>query len=250
MLDSTPAAGDPLFDAKVAVRHADWIAENPEAAIEELVLHETFHEGGKSITLAASFDWRRIAPGPEPPSLKRYRVERGDQAIDWLEFHYRPGGPQRFRLGRPDQEISVESIDVVRAWARCLADFGRRVLADYGIGDARPHELPTVNRAVSPKVMAHVVGLGESAIAGVAVGDKPRFPEPSSVLSPKAAALREILRDAHPVGVQGPELFERMRKRGLPIDQYALKRLKKELAKKGCPIGNELGAGYFLVSGP
>lgn len=214
MLDSTPAAGDPLFDAKVAVRHADWIADHPEEAIEELCWHETFREGGRSITLAASFDWSRIAPGPEPPSLKRYRVERGDQAIDWLEFHYRPGGPKRFRLGRPDQTISVESIDVVRAWARCLADFGRRVLADYGIGDARPHELPTVNRAVSPKVMA----------------------------------LYEVLRDSYPQGLLGKEIVKRMGEKKITTDEQEISNvLKKQLIEAGCDVVNQRGVGYSLV---
>lgn len=74
----------------------------------------------------------------------------------------------------------------------------------------------------------------------------PRFPEPTSVLSPKAAALREILQEAHPVGIQGPEIDDRMRQRGFYLDAQALKRTREELARAGCPIGNLRGVGYYL----
>lgn len=75
----------------------------------------------------------------------------------------------------------------------------------------------------------------------------PRFPEPSTGLSAKAHAVREILIEQYPRAIRGPELVRLLAERELDETEANLSsRIVKQLNAAGCEVRNE-GKGYFLV---
>jgi hypothetical protein len=226
--------------AAKSMKAAQSVAGNPANAVHEYLMLERRAAFERSSLSRVCFDWREIDPmGHHFPDLHEYGLlTMPDEAID-----DRTGRPYGFR--HPTSGLRSPTVVFVFAGTD---DRGDRIAVEVRMLD--PFGVPTDEAIdVARRWALDSIELGNRIVSGT-TPPATRFPEPTGPISPKAAAVREILLASHPVGLQGPELFERMRERSLPIDEEALKRIKKELAGKGCPIGNERGVGYFLVPLP
>ena len=210
--------------APIAVANARWIAAHPADALREL----------EAKLIIESMDCP-LGDGPAP-------IRLDDASFPWFRFgvessmkrtEYRVAGYRSRESGRVGR--FVEFLASGRSLGKIVLDDDRE------FRDSDPDLRPLILWA------EYLVGLGESAIAGTAGGDKPRFREPKRGLSKKAAAVREILIDAWPEVRTGPEIVSELDKRGLDETTAHLSdRIFPELEEAGCPVVN-LGRGYYLL---
>lgn len=180
------------------------------------------------------FPWRRGDEGLVS------RVSEGSRALGFeppvgFEFD-RESGVARFFVRRP--EAQVEALTV---WSvpRQRAFPNGELCFNYREAPLKPRE---EYAAVLGRWIHHFRTLSPAQLP-----TSPRFPEPSTGLSAKAHAVREILIEQYPRAIRGPELVRLLAERELDETEANLSgRIIKQLNAAGCEIRNE-GKGYFLV---
>jgi hypothetical protein len=245
--------------APTAIANARWVAVHPAEAIRDLEFKIAIGSSAPPCRLdEAWFPWFRFGVesmaegsywklagrehGPTTLDGELFLRDRTRRNRELIEEH----GFENYMRTRAQE--GPERIEIPQTRDVLVADFfaggrwlGEIVLEGRHYLDSDPDLRPLILWA------EYVVGLGESAIAGTAGGDKPRFREPKRGLSKKAAAVREILIDAWPEVRTGPEIVSELDKRGLDETTAHLSdRIFPELEEAGCPVVN-LGRGYYLL---
>jgi hypothetical protein len=230
--------------APIALATVRWIAEHPAETIRGLETRLATEGGSWAVPPCrlddAQFPWHRL--GVEGDESRTYWELTGRgrrpttvESEQWSCKIAKLPLLERVKLALPPNTRDVVVVEFFAGGC-----FVGEIVLDGTVtrGDAEYRPLIEWSE--------YVLELGTSAIAGLDGKTLPTFPEPNRGLSPKAAAVREILMDAWPEALTAPKLLDELDKRGLyETAAHISDRIVPELEKAGCPIAND-GRGYYL----